>query len=59
MTDTGYNQILVIIDRFTKLAEAVPCQAALAGGHLVTHWISKYGSLMTLQSTLGRPLSGI
>ena len=28
MTDSGYNQILVIIDHFTKLAEAVPCQTA-------------------------------
>ena len=28
MTDSGYNQILVIIDRFTELAEAVPCQTA-------------------------------
>ena len=25
MTDSGYNQILVIIDYFLKLAEAVPC----------------------------------
>ena len=30
MTDSGYNQILVIIDHFTKLAEAVPCQTAFA-----------------------------
>ena len=28
MTESGYNQILVIIDHFTKLAEAVPCQTA-------------------------------
>ena len=28
MTEPGYNQILVIIDHFTKLAEAVPCQTA-------------------------------
>ena len=28
MTESGYNQILVIIDHFTKLAEAVPCQMA-------------------------------
>ena len=27
-TDSGYYQILVIIDHFTKLAEAVPCQMA-------------------------------
>ena len=30
MTDSGYNQIMVIIDHFTKLAEAVPCQTASA-----------------------------
>ena len=30
MTDSGYNQVLVIIDHFTKLAEAVPCQTASA-----------------------------
>ena len=30
MTDSVYNQILVIIDHFTKLAEAVPCQTASA-----------------------------
>ena len=28
MTELGYNQVLVIIDHFTKLAEAVPCQTA-------------------------------
>ena len=30
MTESEYNQILVIIDHFTKLAEAVPCQTASA-----------------------------
>ena len=30
MTDSGYNQILVIINHFTKLAEAVPCQTTSA-----------------------------
>ena len=45
MTESGYNQILVIIDHFTKLAEAVPCQTASAEetcDHLITHWISRY-----------------
>ena len=48
MTESGYNQILVIIDPFTKLAEAVPCQTASAEetwDHLITHWISRYGWL--------------
>ena len=53
MTDSGYNQILVIIDHFTNLAEAVPCQTASAEetcDHLITHWISRYGCPMTFQS---------
>ena len=53
MTDSEYMQILVIIDNFTKLAEAVPCQAASAEetcDHLITHWISRYGCPMTFQS---------
>ena len=40
MTDSGYNQILVFIDHFTKLTEAVPCQTASAEetcDHLKTH----------------------
>ena len=44
MAESGYNQILVIIDHFTKLAEAVRCQTAPAEeicDHLVTHWISR------------------
>ena len=42
MTESGHNQILVIIDHFTKLAEAVPRQKASAEetcDHLITHWI--------------------
>ena len=42
MTDSIYNQILLIIDHFTKLAEAVPCQTTSAEetcDHLITHWI--------------------
>ena len=57
MTDSGYNQILVIIDHFTKLEEAVPCQAASAEeicDHLITHWISQYGFPMTFQSDNGK-----
>ena len=53
MTESGYNQILVIIDHFTELAEAVPCQSASAEetcDHLTTHWISRYGFPMTFQS---------
>ena len=30
MTDSGYNQVLVMIDHFTKYAEAMSCITALA-----------------------------
>ena len=30
MTDSGYNQVLVMIDHFTKYVEVVPCIAASA-----------------------------
>ena len=55
MTDSGYNQILVIIDHFTKPVKAVPCQTASAEetcDHLITHWISRYGCPMTFQSDI-------
>ena len=61
MTDPGYNQILVIINHFTKLAEAVPCQTASAEetcDHLITHWISRYGLPMTFQSDNGKAFVG-
>ena len=61
MTESGYNQILVIIDHFTKLAEAVPCQTASAEetcDHLITHWISRYGCLMTFQSDNSKTFVG-
>ena len=61
MTETEYNQILVIIDHFTKLAEAVPCQTASAEetcDHLITHWISRYGCPMTFQSDNGKAFVG-
>ena len=61
MTDSGYNQILVILDHFTKLAEAVPCQTASAEetwDHLITHWISRYGCPITFQSDNGKAFVG-
>ena len=61
MTESGYNQILVIIDHFTKLAEAVPCQTASAEetcDHLITRWISRYGCPMTFQSDNGKAFVG-
>ena len=61
MTESGYNQILVIIDHFTKLAEAVPCQTASAEetcDHLISYWISRYGCPMTFQSDNGKAFVG-
>ena len=61
MTESGYNQILVIIDHFTTLAEAAPCQTASAEetcDHLITHWISRYGCPMTFQSDIGKAFVG-
>ena len=56
--DHQYNHI---IDHFTKLAEAVPCQTASAEetcDHLITHWISRYGCPMTFQSEKGKAFVG-
>ena len=42
MTDSGYNQVLVIIDHFTKYAEAVPCITASAEetcDHLIDQYV--------------------
>ena len=61
MTESGYNQILVIIDHFTKLAEAVPCQTDSTEetcDHLITYWISRYGCPMTFRSDNGKGFVG-
>ena len=61
MTDSGYNQILLIIDHFTKLAEAVICHMASAEetlDHLITHWISRHDCPMTFQSDNGKAFVG-
>ena len=57
MTETGCNQILVIIDHFKKLAEAVPCHTTSAEeicDHLITHWTSRDGCPMTFESDKGK-----
>ena len=44
MTATGYNQVLVMIDHFTKYAEAAPCMTASAEetyDHLINVWIAR------------------
>ena len=56
MTDRGYNQVLVMIDLFTKYAEALPCKIASADescDHLINTWIAKHGFPMTFQSGNG------
>ena len=61
MTDSGYNQVLVMIDHFTKYAEAVPCITASAEetcDHLINTWIARHGSPMTFQSDNGTAFVG-
>ena len=61
MTDSGYNQVLVMIDHFTKYAEAVPCITASAeetSDHLINTWIARHGYSMTFQSDNGTAFVG-
>ena len=56
MTNSGYNQVLVMIDHFTKTAEAVPCITASAEEtfrHLINWWIARHGSPILFQSDKG------
>ena len=56
MTDSGYNQFLVMVDHFTKYVEAVPCITASAEetcDHLNVTWIARHGCPMTFQSVNG------
>ena len=51
-TDSGYKQVLVMIDHFTKNAEAVPCITASTEetcNHLINTWIARQGCPMTFQ----------
>ena len=61
MTDNGYNQVLAMIDHFTKCAEAVPCITASAEetcDHLINTWIARHGCPMTFQSDNGTAFVG-
>ena len=61
MTDSGYKQVLVMIDHITKYAEAVPFITASAEetcDHLINMWIARHGCPMTLQSYNGTSLVG-
>ena len=61
MTATGYNQVLVMIDHFTKYAEAAPCMTASAEetcDHLINGWIARHDCLITFQSDNGKAFVG-
>ena len=61
MTDSGYNQVLAMIDHFTKYAEAVPCITASAEetcDHLINTWLARHGCPMTFQSDNGTAFVG-
>ena len=61
MTDSGYNQVLVMIDHFTKYAEAVPCITASAEetcDHLINTWLARHGCPTTFQSDNGTAFVG-
>ena len=61
MTVSGYNQVLVMINHFTKYAEALPCITASAEetcDHLISTWIARHGCPMTFQSENGTAFVG-
>ena len=61
MTATGYNQVLVMIDNFTKYADAAPCMTASAEetcDHLINVWIARHGCPITFQSDNGKAFVG-
>ena len=61
MTATGYNQVLVMIDHFTKHAEAAPCMTASVEetcNHLINIWIARHDCPITFQSENGKVFVG-
>ena len=62
MTDSGYNQILVMIDHFTKYAEAMPCIITASAeemcNHLINTSIARHGCPMTFQTDNGTAFVG-
>ena len=59
-TESGHNGILVMIDHYTKLAEAIPCvdyTAEETCNILLNHWISRYGTPTFIQSDNGVQLA--
>ena len=61
MTKSGYNQLLVMIDHYTKNAEALHCITASAEEtyhHLINNWIARHGWAITFQSDNGTAFVG-
>ena len=55
MRDSGYTQVLVMIDHFAKYAEAVPCIFASVKetcDDLINTWIARHGCPMTFHSEM-------
>ena len=53
LTATRYNQVLVMIDHFTKYAQAAPCITASADetcDHLINVWTAMHGCPIIFQS---------
>jgi transposase InsO family protein len=62
MTNGGYKYILVIVDRFTRYAEAVPCadeSAATTANIFIDHIICRYGFPLVLLSDRGSGFTSI
>ena len=62
MTATGYNQVLVLIDHFTKYAEAAPCSMTASAEEicnpLINVWLARHGCPITFQSDNGKAFLG-
>ena len=61
MTATGYNQVLVVIDHFTKYTEAASCMTATAEetcDHLINVWVARHSCPITCQSAIGKSFVG-
>ena len=61
ITARGYNQALVMIDHFTKYAEAAPCMTASAEGtcdHLINVWTARRGCPITFKSDNSKAFVG-
>ena len=58
---TGCDQVLVMIDIFTKYAEAEPCMTASAEetcDHLITVWIARHGVPISFHPENGKEFIG-